>query len=47
MPASMSTEMGVIHHRFVEDGEELFAHSFGNGVETCAATSSEYDTFHI
>ena len=37
---------GVIHHRFVEDREELFAHSFGDGIEARAATSCQNDSFH-
>ena len=38
---------GIIHHRFVENGEQLFAHSFGDGIEARAASSGQYDSFHI
>ena len=37
---------GIVDHRFVEDGEQLFAHPLRDGVETGAGTSGENDAFH-
>ena len=37
---------GIVDHRFVEDGEQLFAHSLRDGVETGTGTSGEDDAFH-
>ena len=37
---------GVIHHGFVKDGDELLAHSLGDGVKPCTRTTSEHYSFH-
>ena len=37
---------GVVHHRFVEYGDELFAYTLCDGVEACAATACQNDSFH-
>ena len=37
---------GVIHHRFVIDGHQLFADSLGDGIKACAATTGKNDSFH-
>ena len=37
----------VIHHRFVINGQQLFADVLRNRVETCAATARQYYSFHI
>ena len=38
---------GVIDHRLVVDGEQLFADALGDGVQSCAGPSGENDSFHV
>ena len=38
---------GILDHRLVEDREQLLADSFGDRIEACAASSSQYDSFHV
>ena len=38
---------GVIDHRFVVDGEQLFADALGDGVQSGAGASGENYSFHI
>ena len=38
---------GVIHHRLVEDGNELLAHTLGDGVKSGTGASGENYSFHI
>jgi len=37
---------GIVDHRLVENGEQLLAHAFGDGVEARAAASGEDNSFH-
>ena len=37
---------GIVDHRFVEDGKQLFADPFGDGIEARAATSGKDNSFH-
>ena len=37
---------GVIYHRLVVDGNQLFADAFGDGVEAGAAAACQDYTFH-
>ena len=37
---------GVIYHRFIKDGEHLFAHPLCYGIEACSTASCQYNTFH-
>ena len=37
---------GVVDHRFVENGQQLFADPFGDGVQAGAAASGQDDSFH-
>ena len=37
---------GVIHHRLVIDGQQLFAYTLGNRVKPRAGASGEYYSFH-
>ena len=37
---------GVIHHRLVIDGQQLFANTLGNRVKPRAGASGEYYSFH-
>ena len=38
---------GVVHHRFVVDGYQLFADAFCYGIEACSAASGQYNAFHL
>ena len=38
---------GVIHHRLVVDGQQLFANTLGNRVKPRAGPSGEYYSFHV
>ncbi len=38
---------GIVHHRLVVDGEELFAHPLGDRVQAGAGASGEDDSFHL
>ena len=37
---------GIIYHRFVVDGKQLFAYPFSYGIETCAAPPCQDYAFH-
>ena len=37
---------GVIDHRFIEDRQQLFRHTFRDGVEACAGAAGQYYSFH-
>lgn len=38
---------GIIHHRFVVDGQQLFANTLGNRVKAGAGASGEDYCFHV
>ena len=37
---------GIIDHRFVKNGEKLFAHTFGDGIQSGAGAAGKNNTFH-
>ena len=37
---------GVVDHRFVKNGNELFADAFGNGIKACAGATGQDNSFH-
>ena len=36
----------IIHHRLIEDRQQLLADAFGDGVESGAGSTGQYDAFH-
>ena len=36
----------IVNHRFVKDGNKLLTYSFGDGIQSCSATTCQYYTFH-
>ena len=46
-PCQHQRTNGVIHHRLVVDGQQLFANALGNRVKPRAGPAGEYDAFHV
>ena len=46
MPASISTDKGIVDHRLVVDRQELLGNTLRDRMKACSGTAREYNSLH-